>query len=1071
MPNIKGYTISRKVNNNYYIVKECRGLKEVAEYGRKNNVRGLSLRNLRYKFEGFERINIGNIYIREHDIEGPSPPTDKDDLTGYKISPKLRNAKKTTTGTEINNRLVELEFRYKIKDLVIRSRGKSFDLLKFCEDEIHKKGRDTNMRNLYQIILKSKARIIEEPEEVEGFGRGFIFAEEYEKEVEVISTKIMNVNLVLNDLNKKLIRYFQTYEAPELGVSQIIIKQKKLPRINRRIVFGFTGNATDLYENFINSMFNGEYKRKTMIKKYTDLMNEYNIISPSSYKNCFIKACLMSYYKKDDDDEIKRKAKNMIEKHKLSKRDRIIEHMSEIMSKELKTNIHVIDGYDFDNYKTNEYDSEIKIIIYGSHAYALIKKEDSKNYNNKIKIRKNGEILIKSKEHKKDFSDFEIATYDLETCDGEKIDDNKNEAHTYMGGFTNGKKYTEFSMDDEKTNILKDFLSFLSSNQNKDNKLIIYGHNAGKFDNWILIKEIINARNFNILNAVIKDGRIISLDLLCKSNGKRFIFRDSYCLIASSLDTACKSFDTKIKKLTGDVDHDKINITNCHTVETYEYVRKYLEHDVKSLYNIITDFRKIILENLKIDIKNILTSASIAREYWLTTHDHEKYPIYTVDQEIDNEIRPHYFGGRNECLTRLGHIQGKIYYYDFTSLFPSIMFKYNFGYDKLTVRNINKFDPKSFGMYKVLFRHKKCDKLPLHPVLHEDKLTFPYVKEWREGVFSSESIQYSINNNLGYEYKFLKIYEYEKYGRYFMDLINKLFELKKEAKKKGQISLCNSIKIIINSIYGFWGINLYNKEKVQIKQYKNDVKKKCDLINYMCTGKLIDYNTINNYTFYKYEDDLKMKIHNIIIASMVTDYARLELYDLMRRVQEKGGEIYYCDTDSIFTNYCIEDDEELRELYMKNGGTELGELKNETDIYKGYYTDLLNIGCKQYYAKNREPNSKVEDVEKFKGFCVKKDGKLIKFNKKIYDDSDPKNKKIILKGKNQITGTEYITFDDYIKLIDGWKIEGDNMSFMGNSNILMNNTKLYKINNIKQVQMLYTKGNLDKDMNISPLVI
>lgn len=85
------------------------------------------------------------------------------------------------------------------------------------------------------------------------------------------------------------------------------------------------------------------------------------------------------------------------------------------------------------------------------------------------------------------------------------------------------------------------------------------------------------------------------------------------------------------------------------------------------------------------------------------------------------------------------------------------------------------------------------------------------------------------------------------------------------------------------------------------------------------------------------EKDLEtIKGRSIAIASAVTSYARMELYAVMKAVQDKGYRILYSDTDSIITTCNLRNFPDLMERFMwdgrtdaLSGGTELGALKNE----------------------------------------------------------------------------------------------------------------------------------------------
>jgi hypothetical protein len=89
-----------------------------------------------------------------------------------------------------------------------------------------------------------------------------------------------------------------------------------------------------------------------------------------------------------------------------------------------------------------------------------------------------------------------------------------------------------------------------------------------------------------------------------------------------------------------------------------------------------------------------------------------------------------------------------------------------------------------------------------------------------------------------------------------------------------------------------------------------------------------------------------------MVAAFITGRSRIHMDKLMRKIRLMGGNIYYTDTDSIFTNLHLTSDSELI-------GSELGKLKDEYGrIDEAYFLTAksysLNIGGKK--------------IVKFKGF-------------------------------------------------------------------------------------------------------
>lgn len=113
----------------------------------------------------------------------------------------------------------------------------------------------------------------------------------------------------------------------------------------------------------------------------------------------------------------------------------------------------------------------------------------------------------------------------------------------------------------------------------------------------------------------------------------------------------------------------------------------------------------------------------------------------------------------------------------------------------------------------------------------------------------------------------------------------------------------------------------------------------------------LEYNgksTFSSYdnTLVSYETrDILLDDVNIAVASAITSYARMHLHSLISSVEEKGGKVLYCDTDSLITSLCME--ETLPELL----GSKLGQLKNECP--EGIEESVF-VSCKLYGYKTRK---------------------------------------------------------------------------------------------------------------------
>lgn len=955
----------------------------------------------------------------------------------------------------IPKRIINTIF-YENDDKTLLAYGKSIylsqnnynDFIKMITERIKERGEDFLLNHKIRVAFTSK--ILD--------GGRFTFG-----------TKFLDFNSLYEKIIKIFESYLQQYEVDDINIIKISIGYIEVPPLQD--VYIYRGNQ-ELEKECMDDLL---YRMKINNKnKILSILNKFHIWSPSTYQNCFIKSCIMAKHKLRDVEDM---TKIFTKKYRNLTYN--VSCLAPLLCKHLRVNIKI---YFIDSevkefyYEYGEKVERINILVKGGHSYSLIPKEILVKYESEYDEQNKIEIP----DYKDSLNDYKIAVYDLETCNMENERADKNNTETYALGYYNGKKYIEFYKNGDKDkNILLEFVKYLYNYESGNT--IIYAHNGGKFDTYLLIKELLKSNLFVITSFLESNGRILNMTIRQnKEKGKEFIFRDSINLIACSLDKACKDFKPKTKKLTGDVNHNKININNCHTEEIYEYTRHYLKNDCLSLHEILEIFDNTIKNSYDFGIREVMTNASIARRVFLSKYyDFDNKTLYTLDRETDQELRKYYFGGRNECMTKLGYNKGKFYYVDFTSLYPYVMMKNKYFYGKMTKIKLDgnkKFNKKWFGFVKVLFRHKNKKNIPFHPVINNNKLVFPYLDNWTESIISTEDIKYSLKEKLGYEYKYLEVFHWENQDNYFKDIVDELYKMKLQAQKEGNKALRSIAKIIINSLYGFFGINYLERNQTEIikervtnknltyeqRQEKLDEKRKSRFYSYLLDQKLKDYQPYGKYDVYQLEDKIKAKCANVGIASMVTSYARLELYKLLKAIKDEGGNIYYMDTDSVITDLNIYENDKFKS-FIGEGGENLGELTNETEQEGGYYKELITLGNKMYALKNNELKEN-NIIIKMKGIN----------SKQKYDikEIDKKNKIVHYKSINKLDGKNKIEFNDYKLLANGYNLICDNMNFIsGVKEMIIKDNGLIKLSNTKNIKSFYDKANVDDNNIITPLIL
>jgi hypothetical protein len=246
-----------------------------------------------------------------------------------------------------------------------------------------------------------------------------------------------------------------------------------------------------------------------------------------------------------------------------------------------------------------------------------------------------------------------------------------------------------------------------------------------KFAGLSILKEKFMELNGGIINQVVQND-----------NDVTYVFRDSCRIFAGSLDGLCRDLKPKHMKLEGKVDFNKWNAENV-LGEFRENIELYLKHDCLSLAEILVNFRHQLINDptTELDICDCFTSATMAKKlyfnkyYYKATYIYKKFGdkatrayIHELDRKTDLDIRDGYFGGRCDIYI-YGKVK-KVYYYDFTSLYPYVGAEYMMPIGKPERVEGSDIDIKNFFGFircKVTTNPKV---LTLHGFKRNNKLTF-----------------------------------------------------------------------------------------------------------------------------------------------------------------------------------------------------------------------------------------------------------------------------------------------------------------------------------------------------------
>lgn len=434
------------------------------------------------------------------------------------------------------------------------------------------------------------------------------------------------------------------------------------------------------------------------------------------------------------------------------------------------------------------------------------------------------------------------------------------------------------------------------------------------------------------------------------------VFHDSLKLLPSSLDNICKSF--------GLGDEGKFDLSDYirkngykdkedffMRVDPYDKVLNYyLEKDCTSLHTIIETLIDMADMNEETFFR-CPTTPSLAMQVFKTqfTEDFKKATKWNAikagvkGKNIEDFIRMSYYGGRTEVFKPL---LKNGYHYDVNSLYPYVMLENKFpvGFPESVTdfeRSKNLYMiSKNFGIGCGFLKcrvHVPKMEIPVLPYKDgSGKLLFPIGK--LEGVWSYPELQLAEKMGCKIEEFFESVY-FKDSDYIFKNYVSKFKHLKETSKG----ALRDFAKRMLNTLYGKFGMR---RERATLTT-KESVTKKHTLYNKYT-------NTRYDVTFYEYDTISKADYIQTHIASYVTAYARITLYKGFLSAINKGGNVYYCDTDSIAT------DVELDDSIVDNN--EFGKYKLET-----YVDDAIFLQPKFYAETGHDENEKEVNTTKGKG--------------------------------------------------------------------------------------------------------
>lgn len=350
-----------------------------------------------------------------------------------------------------------------------------------------------------------------------------------------------------------------------------------------------------------------------------------------------------------------------------------------------------------------------------------------------------------------------------------------------------------------------------------------------------------------------------------------------------------------------------------------EYTEKYCLLDSQLVYEIavlhLHQCLQIINGNI-CDVQKCGTGAAIALRCYQQVFQ-DNWLTQSPNKIIQNE-RDAYKGGRTEVFKKMFKTNGKskLYYYDINSAHPSSMLKpMPYKYIKTELFNDHKLkydDIVDSNNYLASIKYIGKDKNFIPNILIRSKGHIIACEDSQYAYHWGIELKEAIKNGCKITVKSCDMYEskelFSNFSNYFYD---ERLKVKKTNAAKSQF-----FKLLLNSLYGKFGQKLFTKRMLlnncnEMYQILGDDKYLCGL------------SEIGDKILVEYEesDREKKSIGNLVrFSSYIAACTRCKLSEVMRDIGHKH--IYYCDTDSIFT------DKKPSDKFLDD--TKIGFLKLET---------------------------------------------------------------------------------------------------------------------------------------------
>lgn len=448
---------------------------------------------------------------------------------------------------------------------------------------------------------------------------------------------------------------------------------------------------------------------------------------------------------------------------------------------------------------------------------------------------------------------------------------------------------------------------------------VIYFHNLSKFDGIFIIKHIVTNRPDWKVKPLMRNNSLYQFEV--QIDKVRIVFRDSLKLLPGSLRSLGESLCPELGKK-ADIDHSTVCVGNLK--ERKQEILLYMIQDIYLLGGIMLRAQNIYMDHYNIDITSKITLSALALTIFrMHFYDKDKHPIAVPHRTAEEFIRRAYFGGHTDVYKPHGF---DLYYYDVNSLYPYVMKESPMPIGPAIWESNLKKKPLEdlYGFIEAIVVCPFNMKKPYLPYRDNKDLLYYLIGKFH-GFYYSEELKYA--KSLGYLIYPLRGFLYKKAYGLFEGFVTHMYENRLKARDAGNPGLAFVYKILMNSLYGRFGINP-----------KSTVSEICKTQRYSALLKLETFQNAyplgNDYWLctYRTYDDITSTFLNssglqntaVQLSAAITGHARIHMYPFISR-----EDCYYTDTDSVVLS------NKLTEEFVST--TLLGKFKLEYKVMEGYF--------------------------------------------------------------------------------------------------------------------------------------